>query len=499
MKYSLKNPKLRWAFLIIGFAIILYFFIQINKIIRQLRKEEQIKIELWANAVSRKAHFVDHTAKFFNKLAQEEKIRLQQFITAHQIILSQPLDAELNFYYDFIVNNKSIPVIITDEFNNIQLSQNVEIPQGQKVLVGNLMKRFSQNPPFEYNVSGMKFKLYYSESNVYRNMRETLNYFTQTFLDDLVNNSVFLPVVITDSTETEVIASGNIEEKLIDKENLPQTIRKMKDENGVWTINLPEKPNARIFYQHSQFITALQYYPLVYLLITIFFVWLIFRLFKAMKKSEEDMLWIGMNKETAHQLGTPISALVAWVEYLRLQPENETICQEITKDINRLDMITKRFSQIGTNPELTPINIIPIIEGAMNYLCSRSSKKVIYDINLPKEEEIILPINQCLLEWVLENLSKNAIDAMGGIGTLSLEMSQDNKRVIIDISDTGKGMQKKEFKKIFEAGYTTKERGWGMGLSLAKRIIEEYHHGKIFVKQSVIGKGTTFRIMLKKL
>ena len=361
------------------------------------------------------------------------------------------------------------------------------------------MKRFSQNPPFEYNVSGMKFKLYYSESNVYRNMRETLNYFTQTFLDDLVNNSVFLPVVITDSTETEVIASGNIEEKLIDKENLPETIRKMKDENGVWTINLPEKPNARIFYRHSKFITALQYYPLVYLLITIFFVWLIFRLFKAMKKSEEDMLWIGMNKETAHQLGTPISALVAWVEYLRLQPENETICQEITKDINRLDMITKRFSQIGTNPELTPINIIPIVEGAMNYLCSRSSKKVIYDINLPKEEEIILPINQCLLEWVLENLSKNAIDAMGGIGTLSLEMSQDNKRVIIDISDTGKGMQKKEFKKIFEAGYTTKERGWGMGLSLAKRIIEEYHHGKIFVKQSVIGKGTTFRIMLKKL
>jgi signal transduction histidine kinase len=134
----------------------------------------------------------------------------------------------------------------------------------------------------------------------------------------------------------------------------------------------------------------------------------------------------------------------------------------------------------------------------MNYLCSRSSKKVIYDINLPKEEEIILPINQCLLEWVLENLSKNAIDAMGGIGTLSLEMSQDNKRVIIDISDTGKGMQKKEFKKIFEAGYTTKERGWGMGLSLAKRIIEEYHHGKIFVKQSAIGKGTTFRIVLKK-
>ena len=499
MKYSLKNPKLRWAFLIVGFAIVLYFFIQINKIITQLRKEEQIKIELWANAVSRKARFVDHTAKFFNSLAQEEKIRLQQFITAHQIILSQPLDAELNFYYDFIVNNRSIPVIITDEFNNIQLSQNVEIPEGQRVLVGSLMKRFSQNPPFEYNVSGMKFKLYYSESNVYKNMKETLTYFTKTFLDDLVNNSVFLPVVITDSTETEVIASGNIDASQIDAENLAETIQGMKDENGVWTINLPDKPNARIFYQHSQFITALQYYPVVYLLVTVFFVWLIFRLFKAMKKSEEDMLWIGMNKETAHQLGTPISALVAWVEYLRLQPENETVCNELTKDINRLDMITKRFSQIGTSPELIQANIIPIIQDAMNYLSSRSSKKITYNINLPANEEIKLPINQCLIEWVLENLSKNAIDAMSGIGTLSLELTQDNKRVIIDISDTGKGMPKKQFKKIFEAGYTTKERGWGMGLSLAKRIIEEYHHGKIFVKQSVIGKGTTFRIILKKV
>jgi signal transduction histidine kinase len=217
-----------------------------------------------------------------------------------------------------------------------------------------------------------------------------------------------------------------------------------------------------------------------------------------MKKSEENSIWIGMNKETAHQLGTPISALVAWVEYLKLRPENEEICEEISKDINRLNMVTQRFSQIGTNPERTPMDIIPIVKNAMNYLSSRSSKNITYQINLPEQEEIILPINQCLLEWTLENLSKNAIDAMSGIGTLSVELTHDAKRVIIDVSDTGKGMQKSQFKKVFDAGFTTKERGWGMGLSLAKRIIEDYHKGKIFVKQSAIGKGTTFRIVLKK-
>ena len=498
MRYNFKSPRFKWIFLIIGFTIVMMFFIEINKIITQLRKEEQVKIELWANAVSRKAKFVEHTEKFFNTVAEEEQIKLQQFIDAHKIILSQPLDAELNFFYDFIVNNKTIPVIITDEFNNIQLSQNIKIPENQKVLVGNLLKQFSHNPPFEYTVSGMRFKLYYCESIVYTDLKETLTYFTNNFLNELVNNSVFIPVVITDSTRTHIIASGNIEDWQIDDEHLSGTIKEMEDENGALTISLPERPNAKIFYKRSKFITALQYYPVVYVVVTVFFVFLMFRLFRAMKKNEENMLWIGMNKETAHQLGTPISALVAWVEYLRLQPENESICNEIVKDINRLDMITKRFSQIGTNPELVKQDLIPIIENAMAYLSSRSSKNITYNINLPRGETIMLPVNQCLLEWTLENLSKNAIDAMSGIGTLTLELTQDAKRVYIDLEDTGKGMPRKQFKKIFEAGFTTKKRGWGMGLSLAKRIIEEYHHGKIFVKQSVPGKGTTFRIILKK-
>lgn len=498
MNYSPRNSRLRWLFILIGCVLAVFFFMRINKIVIQLRIEEQRKIEMWANAVSRKARFVEHSEEFFNMVAQEERIRVQQFITAHKYILSQPLDAELNFYYDFIVNNKSIPVVITDEFNNILLSQNVDLSPEEKVLVGDRLRQFSKNPPIEYAVSGMNFKLYYSESNVYSNLKEMLTYFTRNFMNDVVNNSVLIPVVITDSTQKHVIASGNIESWRLSGNHLAKTLEDMANENGVMPINLPDHPNAKIFYTRSKLITTLRYYPIVYFVLMFVFVVLIFRLYLASKKNEENKLWIGMNKETAHQLGTPISALVAWVEYLKLQPENAPICEEITKDINRLNTITQRFSQVGVSPELTEQDLVSVVDNAMNYLKLRGSKKVSYSINLPRGEQIILPINQYLFEWTLENLLKNAIDAMGGIGSFSLDMTQDSKRVYIDMTDSGRGMAKKQFKKIFEPGYTTKERGWGMGLSLAKRIVEEYHHGKIFVKQSAIGKGTTFRIILKK-
>ncbi len=499
MTYSLKNPRMRWIFFAIGSAILLFFFIKINQIITQLRQEEQRKIEMWANAVSRKARFMEHTETFFKQVAIEEKIKLQQFITAHQFILSQPLDAELNFYYDVIANNESIPIIITDEFNYIQHKKNIEIPQNQKFLVGDLLKQFSRNPPLEYSVSGMKFKLYYCESRAYTNLKESLMYFTGDFLNELVNNSVLIPVVITDSTRNKVIASGNLDSWRIQGDNLAKTLKKMEDENGEKVINLPGNPNAKIFYARSAVIKALQYYPLAYSLLIIAFAFLVFRLFRSMKENEKNSTWIGMNKETAHQLGTPISALIAWVEYLKLQPENEEICTEITKDINRLNIVTQRFSQIGKEPELVEQDLVPVVQNAMNYLISRSSKKIQYNINIPQEKQILVPINQYLFEWTLENLLKNAIDAMSGIGTFTLDLTQEGKKVYIDITDTGKGLAKKDFKKIFEPGYTTKTRGWGMGLSLAKRIVEEYHHGKISVKQSSIGKGTTFRIVLKQL
>lgn len=189
---------------------------------------------------------------------------------------------------------------------------------------------------------------------------------------------------------------------------------------------------------------------------------------------------------------------MAWVEYLKLNPENEMVCREISKDIDKLNVITQRFSQVGKTPKKVELNIIEIIQNSVDYIKNRTSKKVNYDIILPQENCINIDLNQHLFEWALENLIKNAIDAMNGVGNLTIEVKNESKKIIIDVSDTGKGVHKRDFKKIFYPGFTTKERGWGMGLSLVKRIIEEYHKGKVFLKHSSIGKGSTFRIILKK-
>jgi signal transduction histidine kinase len=204
-----------------------------------------------------------------------------------------------------------------------------------------------------------------------------------------------------------------------------------------------------------------------------------------------------MSKETAHQLGTPLSSLIAWLEVLKMNGTDASMTDEIQKDIERLETITMRFSKIGSEPELKKEDIIEVTKKGIEYLITRSPKKVKYTINIPKNKKIIIPLNPHLFDWVIENLCRNAIDAMGGEGEINIDMFDDDKFVYIDISDTGKGIAKSNFKTVFHPGYTSKKRGWGLGLSLSKRIINEYHSGKIFVKSSALNKGTTFRIMLK--
>ncbi|MEE1113118.1 MAG: HAMP domain-containing sensor histidine kinase [Bacteroidales bacterium] len=498
MKRRSYNHKITWILLFLGITLMLIFLFFIHNTVTQLRNEEIKKIKLWANAVSRKIEVLDNVKTFFDNLAIDEHNKVQQFITAHKYILSQPLDKELNFYYEFISNNRTIPVIITDEFDNILLSQNIEIPKSQTKLSGKLLEDFSVNQPIEYTASDIKFKLFYSESTVYSNIKNTLYYLSYDFLSEIVNNSVSIPVIITDSSQSTIIAHGNIDEKLLKKPFFNKLISEMESANNSIAINLPNYPNAKIFYESPTFLTFLRYYPPIFTLLIILFAFLIIQLLKITKKSEENSIWIGMNKETAHQLGTPISSLMAWVEYLKLNPENEMVCTEISKDIDKLNVITQRFSQVGKTPKKIELNILDIIQNTVDYIKSRTSKKVNYEIILPEENCINIELNQHLFEWALENLIKNAIDAMNGIGDLRIEVKNENKKIFIDVSDTGKGVPKRDFKKIFSPGFTTKERGWGMGLSLVKRIIEEYHKGKVFLKQSSIGKGSTFRIILKK-
>lgn len=503
MKIFERNSKLKWVLFVIAFALIGYFLYELNNLITQLRIEEKKKIELWANAISRKSNLVAHTEHFFSQVKEEERKRVEQIIEAHRIILQQPLNIELenkelDFYFKVISENKTIPVIITDEFNYISLSQNIELPKDYKVLVGDLYKEFTKNPPLEYEVYGMKLKLYYTESKVYNDLHNVLLDLSSSLLKEVTDNYVFVPAIITDSSRSKVYASGNVTKDKLLPTNLEKTLSEMESSNKPISIKLPDKKDALVFYEESNILKVLQYYPIFFICISIVIIFIAYQLFSTVKRSEQNSVWAGMSRETAHQLGTPISSLMAWVEYLKLNPENESTCLEITKDIHRLETITQRFSKIGSNPELKKQDLIPIINNAVDYLRTRSSKKVNFNIILPQDKAIILPLNEYLLEWVLENICKNAIDAMEGIGEFKIVLVDENKRIHLDISDTGKGIPKSCYKKIFYPGYSSKKRGWGLGLSLAKRIIENYHKGKIYVKQSTLGKGTTFRITFYK-
>jgi signal transduction histidine kinase len=240
------------------------------------------------------------------------------------------------------------------------------------------------------------------------------------------------------------------------------------------------------------------YYPYIQLGLIILFILVSYEAFRSSRKAQQNQVWVGMSKETAHQLGTPTSSLAGWIEILQNKYPEISIAKELARDVERLEKVTERFSRIGSKPSLSIENIVTIISRTVDYLKSRASSKVkfIYDYNT--KNEILIPVNSALFEWVIENVSKNAIDAMEGSGEITIRIAENEKQALIDISDTGKGIPKSAFKKIFYPGFTTKQRGWGLGLSLAKRIVEEYHNGKIFVRHSEVGKGSCIRIVMNK-
>jgi signal transduction histidine kinase len=240
------------------------------------------------------------------------------------------------------------------------------------------------------------------------------------------------------------------------------------------------------------------YYPYVQLGIIIMFILVSYLAFSSSRKNDQNLVWVGMSKETAHQLGTPTSSLAGWIEILEQKYPDISITKELARDVQRLEKVTERFSRIGSKPSLERGNLYNIIAGAVDYLRSRTSSKVRFVFDKRSLDDVTAPVNPALFEWVIENISKNAIDAMEGNGSITFLVTGNDNHAFIDITDTGKGIPKSAFKKIFDAGFTTKQRGWGVGLSLAKRIIEEYHHGRIFVRHSEVGKGSCIRIVLKR-
>ncbi len=314
---------------------------------------------------------------------------------------------------------------------------------------------------------------------------------------EILRSNKTIPMILTENNA--IMTQANIDEEIEkDSIKLAAFLLELKKDNDPIKIEYDKGKYQYLYYGNSSLINKLKYYPIALLLIIFLFGAVVYNFYKSTKMATQNKLWAGMAKETAHQIGTPLSSLIGWLEIMRAENVDETTINEIEKDIQRLQTITDRFSKIGSEPILESKNIIDETRDSFDYLKSRFSNQVEFSFTAPKSP-LLVSLNSALYSWTIENLMKNAIDAMKGRGKLKIVIENDGLFVKINVTDTGKGIPKNQFKRIFEPGFTTKKRGWGLGLSLTKRIVEEYHKGKIKVLKSEIGKGTTMQMSFKKV
>ena len=314
----------------------------------------------------------------------------------------------------------------------------------------------------------------------------------------VIQSNTSIPAIIVDDTgEINQYLNLNLPETDTEK-YLQEKLEQLKSKSNLIEINLGDEEKQYLYYDDSILLKRLSLYPYVQLGVMVLFVLIVYFALISTKKAEQNKVWVGLSKETAHQLGTPISSLMAWMDLLESSGVDSSLLSDMNKDVNRLSVIAERFSKIGSKPEMELIYVNEVLENATEYMRRRVSDKVLITTHLPSDAESAM-VCLSLFEWVIENLCKNAVDAMNGEGRIDVYMTSEKQQIYIDIKDTGKGIARKNFKTVFNPGYTTKKRGWGLGLTLAKRIIEDYHAGRIYVKDSEVGKGTTFRIELKRV
>lgn len=351
-----------------------------------------------------------------NKIAKDERKKVEQWIKASQFIIKAPPEADIQLGSMIVTENTSIPIIWTNERDSVIDHKNLDSAK-------------SLNPKF-------------------------------------------------------------VEKKL----------SQFKSQNKAIEWPDPYDPARKnlYYYGNSKLLNEVRYYPIIQLCIVALFILVIIISIRSSYRSTQNQVWAGMAKETAHQLGTPVSSLEGWVEMLKETTGNEKIVQELGKDVDRLRLVSDRFGKIGSTPQLEELNLVTQINNMVDYMKKRATGKIGFSVNTHGKKDIIAKVSAPLFDWVIENLLKNALDAMEGRGAITVDINDDHKNVSIDVTDTGKGISKQNINRVFKPGFTTKKRGWGLGLSLSRRIIKQYHKGEIFVKQSEPGKGTTFRIVLKK-
>ncbi len=502
MKTNLYTNKKQWKWALAAVALLIIgvSLWYTNHLVKSIAEQETRQVRMWAAAMEQHAVMMKSTEEFFNKVSEQEQLRVDLLASAYRRIIDISSNENTDIYLDIIRSNISIPLVLTDGKGNIQSSSNLPSDQKEKTTFdADMKKAYSKFPPIKIDPGyGSVQYLYYNESLIYTELKAVLESMNDRFMEEITLNSMGVPVIVTNEDQSQILSYGNLDSIMMSDSNyVKQQLAIMRDENEPLQIEFMNKGKAFIFYRTTDLVQQMRYYPVIQFIVFALFLLIAYLLFSYARRSEQNQVWAGMAKETAHQLGTPLSSLLGWIELLKMQEEPFAGTYEMEKDIERLQIVTDRFSKIGSVPVPEPTDINYLIRDTMDYLQKRFSKKFVFEINLP-EGELIMPLIPSLFRWVLENLTKNAIDAMGDHGKITLNLIDDGDHIHLDLSDTGKGIPKSQVNQVFNPGFTSKKRGWGLGLSLAKRIIKDYHKGKIFVKSSVVGEETTFRITLNK-
>jgi len=502
MRVDIYAHKKSWktVLAVLALLIIVATFWYTNRLVKSIAEQEVAQVKMWDEAMEQHADLMRYAEKFFGDVSEQEQLRVELLARAYQQVLDFSNNKDMGVYLDIIRNNISIPLIITNANGDIIFSNNLPESQRDKKVFDEEMKAaYSKFPPIMISEGLDEVQwLYYNESLIYTELKSVVDEMFSHFMSDVTLNSVGAPVIVTDTTFTKVISFGNIDSlSMQDPVFVSDQIALMQSEHQPLKVDFPEIGKVYIFYRLSDLARQLRYYPILFIVVVAVFLLIAYMLFSYARRSEQNQVWAGMAKETAHQLGTPLSSLMGWVELMKMQDEPFVGVNEIEKDVERLQVIADRFSKIGSVPKLEDTDIAALSLDTIDYMKHRFSKNFTFDVILP-DHPVVIPLVPSLFRWVIENLTKNAIDAMGDKGTITFELKEEGDNVIVDFSDTGKGMTKSMMGQVFNPGITTKKRGWGLGLTLSKRIIKDYHKGKIFVKSSAVGKGTTFRIVLNK-
>ncbi len=500
--FNIYSQKQRWKLLLFTAALV---FVALSlwytkSLVDKIGKEERSKVEIWAEAVKKRSALVQYTSRLFNKLQMGERNKVELYLEATKY-LARPDITDVSFALNVLNDNTTVPVILTNEKGVITSYRNIEVPSGEEkddYLRKELEDMTKQYDPIEIVYYGnSRVFLHYKDSRLFSELKTTFEDLQESFISELMLNAASSPLILLDSASRRVIEAGNVSEEILsDPDLLAAKLKEMNSQHQPLQVEI-NGLKAYVYYEDSFLLTQLTYYPLAQFGIIGLFVMIAYLLFSTARKAEQNQVWVGMSKETAHQLGTPLSSMIAWVELLREEEKNKQVADELMKDIERLQVVTDRFSKIGSQPALVEQDLIPLLSESVQYFKHRNGRNVVFFTAFP-DHPVMLTLNRSLFEWVIENLVKNALDAMEGKGNIEMRVEDFGSKVHIEISDTGKGIPANRFKSIFQPGYTSKKRGWGLGLSLSRRIVKDYHNGKIYVLKSELGEGTTFRISLRR-